>query len=115
MAEVAVHREVKMLVIRLNGGDEVINLDLGIKLFLYLTLQGLFRSFTIFNLSSGEFPFILELAITALGRKDFPVSAPDDCCNNFYVFHNSILSAYCLLHGLVEYKDRHMVFHFPGN
>ena len=87
MAEVAVHREVKMLVIRLNGGDEVINLDLGIKLFLYLTLQGLFRSFTIFNLSSGEFPFVLEFAVAALGRENFSVSAADDCRNNFYRFH----------------------------
>ena len=87
VAEIAMHRQMEMLIVCLDGGDEVINLDLSVKFFLYLAFQRLFRSLSIFDLSAGEFPFVLELAITALGGEDFPVSASDDCRNNFYGFH----------------------------
>ena len=63
-----------------------LNTDLRFKLFPYLAGKRFLRSLVLFYLSAGEFPSVLEITVSALGREDL-ISVPDNGGNNIYGLH----------------------------
>jgi hypothetical protein len=57
--------------------DETADIDLGLKLLLDLTLDGLLGRLALFDLAAGELPTTLHVAIPALGGEDPPVPLDD--------------------------------------
>ena len=85
-APIALHAQVETWVIVLNRCEAVPNVNICIQFFFDLPHQGLLRSFARFDLSAGEFPAVLIIAISTLCGK-YLVAIPDDGRNNFYCLH----------------------------
>ena len=68
------HRQMEGRVVPFDGFNELADLDLGVQLLPYFTDQSLLRAFSGLDLASREFPPILPLAISALGREDLSIS-----------------------------------------
>ena len=80
------HAQVEAWVIVLNRREAVPNGNICIQFFFDLPRQGLLRAFARFDLSAGEFPAVLIIAISTLCGK-YLVTLPDNGRNNFYRLH----------------------------
>jgi len=76
----ALHREVKFRIIHLNGSNAVSDLDFRIEFLADFPQQSLLRSFPGLNLAARKLPPALELAVSALRRKN-PTVLFNYCCH----------------------------------
>ena len=81
-AQEAVHGQMKIRIVPLDGFQQVANLDFRIQFFLDFTHKSLLRALPALDLSAGELPPALPLAITALSGED--LSVPDDYCSCYF-------------------------------
>ena len=89
--EKAVHGQVESGVVVLDGAQEIAHTDIDGKFFLQFAGERLLRGFAGFHLAARKFPPVLEVAVTALGRKNLFVrssdAVSDDACHNLNAFH----------------------------
>ena len=82
---VVMHREVKLGIVILLGGERFTHLYLRGQFLTNLTSQSIFCTFPRFNFSSRELPLILPLAIPTLSGEDATLTK-DDGRNDLYFF-----------------------------
>ena len=84
VTEKAVHGEVEVRVVVVDGGEETVDCNVGVQFFLYFADEGFFAAFTGLDFATREFPPAFPWAIAALGGQD-GVVATDDGSHNFDV------------------------------
>ena len=99
VAEKAVHGEMEVGVVVIDGGEESVDCDEGVQLLSQFADEGLFAAFAGLHLAAGEFPPPFPFAVAALGGEDFIVSE-DDGGNYFDL-------PVCLLRGTVFTAEKH--------
>lgn len=85
-ADVAVHREVELRIVPVDGGEEFVDADFGIQFLADFADKRFLRCLSHFNLSARELPPVLPRPVTPLGGKNL-VPLPDYCRYHFNGFH----------------------------
>ena len=90
-AEKAMHGQVEGGVVVFDSAEEVAHLHVDGKFFFEFADKRLLRAFAGFHLAAREFPPVLEITVTALGREDLlgrgTCAVPDDSCHYLDTFH----------------------------
>ncbi len=85
---VAVHCQIKVRIVPLDGTQQIADFDFGVQLFSDFAYQRLLRRFTQLYLPARKLLPAFELAISTL-RGEYPIPSPDYCGNNLNAFHYS--------------------------
>jgi hypothetical protein len=86
-ASETVHSQMKSGIVVVDSTEKRTNGDVGIQFFAYLTYERLLGCLTGFDLTAGELPPILPLAISTLGGEDTTLGIIDDSGYNGDGFH----------------------------
>ena len=71
-AHIAMHREMELGIVSLDGSKEFIDTDFGVQLLSYLAPERLDWAFPGFYLAARKLPLIFKLSVFALGANTFP-------------------------------------------
>ena len=73
--QITMHRKVERRIVTFHRREKGIHPDIRIEFLTDFTHQSLFPALTRLHLSTGKFPVVLKLAVTALGSEILPVAA----------------------------------------
>ena len=99
-AEKAVHGEVEVGVVVVDGGEELVDCDVGIQLFVYLADKGFLRAFAGLDFAAGELPPAFPRTVAALCGKN-GVATADDGGHHFD-------GSACRLPGFLFASEKHL-------
>jgi len=97
-AEEAVHGEMKLGVVPLDGVQQFPDGDAGVQFLPDFAAEGLLGGLAGFDLAAGELPPVLPVAAAPLGGEDAVLGVVDDGGGNGDVFHSLLV--------LVQYDQR---------
>ena len=85
----------KVWIIKFNRINQCSYTDICIQFFFDFSDKGLFRCFSLLNLTAREFPSVLEFSISSLRGKNFIIFS-NYCCYYTYSLHH--VSPFCFFY-----------------